>query len=110
MIGQLPAVERLDLAAAPAVWRDTLARVAAGEARALLERDGRTLAALISAADYHLFVEWDTQRRVAQAALQASWDAFAGVSEEELEREIKKALAEARAELHDRRGSTAQSA
>ena len=40
MIGELPAVERLDASATPDAWRETLTRVATGEARALLERDG----------------------------------------------------------------------
>jgi uncharacterized protein YjiS (DUF1127 family) len=111
MIGQLPAVERLDVAAAPAAWRDTLARVATGEAHALLERDGRTLAALISAADYRLFVEWDERWRTAVAELQslqqAFVEAFADVSPEEIEAEIAKAIKEVRTEANDVRRAAA---
>lgn len=102
MIGQLPQVERLDAGDAPATWRETLARVAAGEARVLLERDGRRLAALISVADFRRFIEWEARHRESVAALtqlqQAYAEAFAGVPQEEIEAEIAKAIKEVRAE------------
>ena len=101
MLGELPPVERLDAAAVPDAWRATLERVAAGEARALLRRDGKPIAALLALDDYLLFVRLDERRRKDFAALdelqRAYAEAFADVPEDELEAEIAKAIKEVRA-------------
>ena len=109
MIGELPRVERLDAETVRDGWLPALARVAAGEERLLIERDGQPVAALISAEDFKLFVRLDKQRRDALAAiehLQSSFaEAFAGVPDAEIEAEIAKAIAEVRGERNPASGA-----
>jgi PHD/YefM family antitoxin component YafN of YafNO toxin-antitoxin module len=102
MIGELPRVERLDAETVRDGWLPALARVAAGEARLLIERDGQPVAALISAGDFKVFLRDDKERRKFQAALEATRKAFDGISEEEIEREVEKAIKEVRAERRER--------
>lgn len=103
MIGELPRVERLDAETVRTDWLPALARVASGEVRLLIERDGTPLAALISADDFKLFLRDDRKRREQLSALYASWEAFKDVPPEEIEREIEKATAEVRAERRARK-------
>ena len=110
MLGKLPPVERLDAAETPATWRATLERVAAGEARALLRRDGKPLAALLSIDEYRLFVRLDEQRREGLAVLERSWAAFDDVPQDELEREVARALTDVRAEQRNGKGPATRSA
>jgi prevent-host-death family protein len=66
------------------------------ETRVIVERSGIPVAAIISAEDLERFNRLEEQRTERFKALEESWTAFEGVSPEEIEREVAKALAAAR--------------
>lgn len=68
------------------------------EARVLIEKSGVPVAAIESADDLRRLQQFDAERELDFALLEAVGDAFKDVPVEELEREVRKALAEVRAE------------
>ena len=76
--------------------------VASGESRVLVEKSGLPVAAIISVEEYRRFKAQDEANRVRRRELVEKFarfsDAFADVSDDELERELAKAQAEVRAE------------
>jgi prevent-host-death family protein len=80
-------------------------RVYEGETRIIVERDGIPVAALVSPEDLELIDETVRERARQErfAILDEMQAAFADVSEEEIERETAKALAEVRAEMRAER-------
>ena len=91
-------------------FSDVVNRVYRGEARVVIERSGIPVAAVISARDFERFQEFERRRDADFAIIDEIRAAFAGVPEEELEREAAKAVAEARAELREKREAERQKA
>jgi prevent-host-death family protein len=83
-------------------WDELLDRVHAHEARFLVERDGKPVAAVISARDLAFFgrlvQRWHKDFEIVHEIQQR----FAHIPDDEIEREIEKALAEVRAENRQR--------
>jgi PHD/YefM family antitoxin component YafN of YafNO toxin-antitoxin module len=94
-----PATQTMTAAEVQQHWSQTLDQVARHEARVIVERDGRQVAALISARDLARPRRYDEQRAEDFKVLDRIGAAFADVPDEELEREVAKALAEVRAEM-----------
>jgi regulator of sirC expression with transglutaminase-like and TPR domain len=69
----------------------------------LIEKSGIPVAAIISARDLEWIEHFEAKRAERFKALDASWEAFRNAPPEEIEKEVAKAVAEARQEL--RRGS-----
>jgi len=94
-----PSTEAVDANEAGRQWNRLLDLVARNEGRILLQRDGVPVAALILTADMRRLQTLDDEIRRDIEILEASRRAFADVPDEELEREIGRAVAEAREEL-----------
>jgi prevent-host-death family protein len=106
----VPPTETISATEAHHRWADLLDRVARAEARPLVERDGTPAAALISAADFARFRQYEAARAEQYKALRfkarkEAAAAFASIPDEELEPEVAKAIAEVRTENHRRRTS-----
>ena len=101
-------VRTVAAATLPAGWEAVLAPVADGAARVVVERDGTPVAALISAADYRRLLRAEAREAEGLRILRQSQAAFADVPDDELEREVDKAVMEARAELRRERGAREQ--
>lgn len=93
-----PQTETIDAGAAREQWDELLERVRTGGARFLVEREGEPIAALISARDLEVFERYQHERAEDFKALDRMRAAFADVPDDEIEREIEKALAKTRAE------------
>ena len=93
----------VDVAEARAQWDQVIEDVGQRRGRIVIERDGIPVAAVISAADLErlqrLADEWDAPFRV----IDRMRAAFSDVPDDELERQVDKAVAEARAELRAER-------
>ena len=76
------------------------------ETRVIVEKNGIPVAAIISAQDLERFQQLEEQRQQHFAAMEAISAAFQDVPDDELEREVARAVSEARAK---RRGSQAAS-
>ncbi|MBI2761188.1 MAG: type II toxin-antitoxin system Phd/YefM family antitoxin [Chloroflexi bacterium] len=79
-------------------WATVLNQVARRKKRAIVEKNGVPVAAIISADDLEWFAHLESQRRAGFAALERIGMAFKDVPDEEIEEEVAKALAEVRAE------------
>ncbi len=91
----------------PNRWTELLALLASGDTRVIVEQDGVPVAAIVSTQDLESLKRSDLQRIQLLESLQRMSEAFKDVPEEELEREVAKALAEVRAENRARAaGST----
>lgn len=80
-------------------WPDLMARVGRHDVRLIVEEDRQPVAAVVSAEDYAVMRRIEAQRKADFAIIEQMQAAFAGVPDEELEREVEKAVAEARAEI-----------
>lgn len=79
-------------------WSDILTTVARGQQRIVLEENGKARVALVSAADLEQLQFYEAKRAEAFAVLDEMRAAFADVPDEELQREVERAIAEVRAE------------
>lgn len=77
-------------------WSDVLNRVFHGEARVIVEKSGIPVAAVISTRDLERLTRFEAARAEAFRPLFETGDAFQDVPMEELEREVARALHEAR--------------
>ncbi len=77
-------------------WSQTLNRVFRGETRVLVEKSGIPVVAIISADDLERFTEWEAQHQQQFSALEATWEAFKDLPDEDLEREVERSVIEAR--------------
>jgi prevent-host-death family protein len=86
-----------------------LNQVFRGETRVVVEKSGIPVAAIISAQDLEEFRRFEAEREKDFAIIDEIRAAFKDVPDEELEREVTRAVAEARAKLREeaRRGATA---
>lgn len=80
-------------------WSETLNKVFQKKARILVEKSGIPVAAVISVDDLERFKRLEEARAERFKALDAMRDAFKDVPAEEIEREVQKAVDEARAEI-----------
>ena len=105
-----PMTQTIKASEARSQWSSLLSRVYRREARVVVEKGGIPVAALISPDDLarlnRLEAEWDAPFQ----ALDRTREAFRDVSAEELEREVPKAVEEARAQLRAERDQAAKSA
>lgn len=69
--------------------------------RIVIEKNGAAMAGIVSREDLRDLDWMDRQRQREQAALARIRDGFRDVSEEEMEREVEKALAESRQEARE---------
>lgn len=87
-------------------------RVARGETRVVVEKSGLPVAVIISTDEYRQFKEREDELAARRAELHKLFSefsaAFADVPDDELEREIAKAVDEARAELRAEREAAAR--
>jgi prevent-host-death family protein len=79
-------------------WSQTLNQVARRQTRVLVEKAGIPVAAIVSADDLERLRRYDAERAADFAVIDRLRAAFQDVPDEELEREVTKAVAEARAE------------
>ena len=98
-----PVTETMDVAQVRERWSPVIDAVARGRTRVVIERAGIPVAALVSAADLRRLRRNDAERAADFAVLDRIGAAFADVPYDELEREVAKANAEARAELRAER-------
>jgi prevent-host-death family protein len=80
-------------------WSELLNRVFRKETRVLVEKSGIPVAAIVSAEELARLNRLDAERAERFKIFDDIQSAFAGVSEEEIERETAKALAEVRVEM-----------
>jgi prevent-host-death family protein len=93
-----PETEMMDIAAARERWDELLDQVARGASRVIVAEDGRPVAAIISAADFAWLVRREAERAERFKVLDAISAAFADVPDDEIEREVAKAIANVRAQ------------
>ncbi len=77
-------------------WSELLNEVFKRETRVVVEKSGIPVAAIISAGDLQRFEESEKRRAEAFKALEATREAFKDISDEDLEREIAKAITSVR--------------
>lgn len=79
-------------------WSQLLNKVFRGETDVLVEKSGIPVAAIVSAQDYQQLQEIKQRRKKDFAVLREIRAAFADQTPEQIDREVKKAIAEVRAE------------
>jgi len=100
-----PVETRMKLSETKQQFSKVINEVASGEARVVVEKSGLPVAAVISMDEYKQFLRSEEQRAQQWAALARISEAFADVPLDELESEIDKAVAQARAELRAERAN-----
>jgi prevent-host-death family protein len=98
-------VRTVEAAQAQRSFDDLLDEVSDQRTRVVLERDGKTVAALISAADLEYLEHMDRQRAEHFKAIQEIQARNADKDPEEVERDIAEAIAEMRAEARAKRAA-----
>ena len=93
-----PTTQTLKASEARQQWSYLLNQVFRGETRVIVEENGTPVAAIISARDLEWLRHFEAKREEAFKALDATREAFKDVPDEELEREVARAIAEVRAE------------
>jgi prevent-host-death family protein len=83
-------------------WEVILDQVRKAEKRVLVEKNGTTVAAIISAEDFDRLQRWQARRDQDFAILDEIGEAFKDESPEEIERQVSRALATVRAKNRHR--------
>lgn len=81
-----------------AKWSQLLNKVFRSKTRVVVEKSGIPVAAVISAEDLQRFTQLEEQREERFKALDKMREAFKNVPPQEIEREVKRAISEVRAE------------
>ena len=81
-----------------AQWSQLLNKVFRNKTRVVVEKSGIPVAAVISAEDLQRFTQMEEQRAKRFEVLNRIGEAFKDVPEKEIDREVKKAISEVRAE------------
>ena len=81
-----------------AQWSQLLNKVFRDKTRVVVEKSGIPVAAVISAEDLQRFTQMEEQRARRFKVLDRIGEAFKDVPEKEIDREVKKAISEVRAE------------
>ena len=103
-----PMTQTMNVTQARENWSKTLSAVFKQQTRVVLEKAGIPVAALVSPQDLERLRRYDAEREADFAVLDRIGAAFADVPYDELEREVAKANAEARAELRAERAQAAR--
>jgi prevent-host-death family protein len=93
-----PTAQTIEAEEARQQWDRILERVRAGSTPAIIEQDGRPVAAIISPIDLQQLLRAQAERDERFKALDAVRDAFKDVPPEEIEQEVARALQEVRRE------------
>jgi prevent-host-death family protein len=96
-----PVTRTLPAATVREQWEQVLGKVAGGQSRVLIERDGEPVAALISASDLVWFEQLEAQRAERFSILDRIGAAFEDVPLDELEEQVTRALETVRQEKRD---------
>lgn len=91
----------------PKSWTELLDLLSDGDTRVVVEQDGVLVAAIVSKQDWESLKRSDELRIRALEAVKRMSEAFADVPDEELERQVSKALAEVREENRQRSAGSA---
>lgn len=94
-----PTTETMNVSTVRQQWSALLTAVFKRQRRIIIEKSGIPVAALISIADLQRLDRYDADRAADFAVLEEIGAAFKDVPPDELEREVAKALAEAREEM-----------
>ena len=97
-----PVTQTMTVSAAREQWSDVLEKVSRRQTRVIVEERGVPVAAIVSADDLERLERLAAQRAERFRVLDEMRAAFSGVPEEEIEREVAKAIAEVRAENRQR--------
>ena len=81
-----------------AQWSQLLNKVFRNQTRVVVEKSGIPVAAVISAEDLQRFTRMEEQREKRFKALDKMREAFKDVPSEEIDREVKRAISQVRAE------------
>jgi prevent-host-death family protein len=95
-----PMTQTINVTEARQRWSELLNRVSRRETQLIVEKAGVPVAAIISVKDLERLRKWEERRRRRFEALHQSQAAFEDLPDEEVERELAKAIAEVRAESH----------
>jgi len=93
-----PITQTMKATEARAHWSQLLNDVFRGQRRVIVEKSGIPVAAIVSARDLERWQRLDAERAARFRALDESQAAFRGVPDDEIAREIDRALSEVRAE------------
>ncbi len=93
-----PELESLSVSQARQQFSETLNRVYRGETRVIVEKNGIQMGAIVSPGDIQTLRRIDRERAQGWDAVERMRKAFADVPDDELEREVEKAIAEVKAE------------
>ena len=96
MRGRNPMTQTIKASEVRSNWSDVLNRVFRGETRVIVEKSGIPAVAIISARDLERLTMFEAARAEAFRPLFETGDAFQDVPMEELEREVARALQDAR--------------
>ena len=104
-----PMTQTMKASEARQQFSQLLNRVSRRETRVVVEKSGVPVAAIISAQDLEELARFEAQREKDFAIIDEIRAAFKDVPDEELEREVARAVAEARAKLREeaKRGAAA---
>src|SRR5215212_4617030 len=91
-----PTIQTLAASQVRQQWSELINQVFRGESRILVEKSGLPVAAIISADDLERFLRLEEARRREFQPLEETWAAFADVPDDELEKEIDRAVSEIR--------------
>lgn len=97
-----PERQTVSVAEAGRRFAPLLDRVAGRETRMIVERDGVAVAAIVPIADLRTIDRLEAERDAEFAVLERIGAAFRTVPDEEIEREVDRAVADVRAENRDR--------
>ncbi len=105
-----PMTQTMKVTEARENWSKVVNAVFRRQQRVVLEKAGIPVAALVSAEDLERLRRYDAERAERFTVLDRIGAAFADVPDEELERELVKAVAEVRAEMQAEREQAARPA
>jgi prevent-host-death family protein len=103
MRAQQPMTQTMKISAVRGQLNTLVNRVYRKETRVVVEKSGIPVAAIVSTEDLERLDRFDRERAERFKVIDEMRTAFAGVSDEELEREADRALAEVRAEMRAER-------
>lgn len=106
----VPTTQTLKASEVRSQWSRLLTQVARRQARVLVEKSGIPVAAIIAPEDLARLTRLEAERAARFAVIDQIRDAFKDTPDAELEREIPKAVAEARAQLRAEREQAAKPA
>lgn len=100
-----PMTQTMKASEARQQWSQVLNQVFRRQTRVVVEKSGIPVAAIISASDLERLSRLEQEREEDFAIIDEMRTAFADVPEEELEREVIRALTQVRAQSHRRQRS-----